>query len=130
MRESNQLICEKLQITNDLNQVYCDIFDGFMNQNIGQKIDYISIFTGLNDIKFRLNQEIKKCKCISTENNEKAKNIITALMNYQKLFNIRINTLINIVTKLHNKAECTGKKYSIFTYKSDLKSLNKLENQN
>lgn len=129
IHKENKLICEKLQITNDLNGLYCEIHDSCVVQKLGDRLDYISLLDELNNINIKLQQEMDECKDIYTENNDEAKRVIEALNDYQNLLHNRINALQNILNKLHNKAEAVGEKYSFFAYRSDMKNLNKLEKQ-
>lgn len=129
MVEENILIRDKLQITNNLNEIYCDIHDSFVRQKLGKEFDYVSALEELSDIKCKLLHEIEECESISTEDND-AEKVIDALKDYQNLLNIRMELLLSILEKLHNKAEnILGYKYSYFAYSKDRKNLNKLENQ-
>lgn len=65
MIENNKLISEKLQITNDINATYCNLFDEILNQHLGQTIDYFSILSELKVIGDDLKQEIHECRNIN-----------------------------------------------------------------
>lgn len=125
MIENNKLISEKLQITNDINATYCNLFDEILNQHLGQTIDYFSILSELKVIGDDLKQEIHECRNINTDNNKDAKQVLGSLIDFQELLDVRINSYIDFVNKLYAKAN--GGKYSFFTYNSDLKNLKKLE---
>lgn len=125
MKENNQVINEKLQITNDINATYCDLYDEVLNQHIGQTIDYFSILSELKILSDSLKQEILDCRNIYTKNNKEAEQVLEKLIDYQKLLDVRINSYIDFVNKIYVKAN--GGKYSFFSYNSDLKNLKKLE---
>lgn len=125
MIENNKLISEKLQITNDINATYCNLFDEILNQHLGQTIDYFSILSELKVIGDDLKQEIHECRNINTDNNKDAEQVLGSLIDFQELLDVRINSYIDFVNKLYARAN--GGKYSFFTYNSDLKNLKKLE---
>ncbi len=125
MKGNNQVISEKLQVTNDFNATYCDLYEGVLNQHIGQTTDYVSILSELKMLSGNLKQEIHECRNIYTENNKEAEQVLEKLIDYQELLDVRINSFIDFVNKLYVKSN--GGKYSFFSYNSDLKNLKKLE---
>jgi len=129
MEERNKLICAMLQTTNDLNSDYCDIYTEYFSQKIGQRIAYDNILNNLNNIDLMLKKEIAELNKLLVSGSE-AIQVIKVLTNYQNLLNSRIIALQSIVTKLRDKAEGIGGKYSFFAYSSDNKKLKKMEVEN
>lgn len=129
MEENHKLICEILQMTNGLNNSYCNIFDECNSQRIGQNLDYINIISELSRISFVLEQTVIKRKSLNNDNEPEIERIIKALTDYQDLLSIRIHELNKLVKKLYDKAEAIGERYTIFTYFSDMKKLKIMEQQ-
>lgn len=130
MENSNKLICEKLQITNDINSFYVDIFEVFTRQKFGQVLDYVNILYKLDDLCLELKNEISECNIISTNNEYEALQIIEILSEYQALLNSRICLLKAVLKKLYDKSEAIGERYSFFAYNSDMRQLKAMEKQN
>lgn len=127
MTNANKDICEILQLTNRLNNDYCNIFDGIMHQKISQKLDYPEIMDNLRELDSHVDIATKNLGQIHISSDEILR-IINLLRDFQKLLKIRVGNLRNVTNNLYNKSEAIGK-YSFFSYRSDIKNLEQLEKQ-
>ncbi len=130
MNDINKIICQNLQHTNDINGEYCNVYEYLFRQNIGDKVNYSGVKNQLNDLKSNLLLISNEARGFTNANDAEVNNVIQILIGYQDLLNKRISFLSSVTDKLHNKAECTGPKYSFFAYKSDVKQLEKMEKEN
>jgi len=135
IEELNKRIYNSLQITNDINALYCDAFDRFYNQKVGERFDFSNLNAELAVLLLKATsdsisaREIKEQYYSYYQQNMNYLEVVKLLVSYQELLARRISLLCEISGKLANKALGIRPKYSYFAYKSDTKKLGKLEQE-
>lgn len=133
MLEINEKIYINLQKTSDINNEYCDYFNSFFRQKIGENFDFESLYSDLSVLQLRVSSDeiraskIKEQYYSDYQQYENYIKLIDLLILYQDALYTRITLFCEVSRKLANRTSGIKTKYSYFAYKFDTKKLMKLE---
>lgn len=132
----NLRIVNSLQQTNDINSLYCDAYNSFFHQRMGEKFDFTQLSSYLYGLKLKVSNKdigahnIREDYYSLYHSYYSYEKTVELLQLYQELLTKRVSLFFDICNNLANKASGTkAYKYSFRCYRSNIKMLEKYEKE-